>query len=141
MFTTLKIGEKELNLVANAATAYRYKQVFNEDLLVFFSGLYRGQPRFYEDITEEEKEEKLIAWATEQDSKNVDVSTKLAYIMSLQEQKNDFTHVNMETFLEWLDQFETGDLVRKSGEIVAIFYGNQKTLSTPKKKADQQKER
>ena len=34
MLKTIQIGEKEVNLLANAATPFRYKMVFGEDIMV-----------------------------------------------------------------------------------------------------------
>lgn len=136
MFGKVKIGEREVEMVANAATSYRYKQVFNEDLLVIFSGAYKAKSRIEDDDTPEEKARK----ASEAEAEYIEIAEKIGFILSQQASKQDFQKINIDTFYEWLEQFTTSDLIRACDKIMAIFYANEKSSSTPKKKDGLQKE-
>lgn len=117
MFKEITIGDKKVPFLATASTAYRYKQVFHEDLLVAFAS------------------EKTTVIET------VELSHKLGYIMNRQAEGADMKLLSYDKYLEWLDQFEVDEIYGSvPDEIIEIFIGNQKSMSIPKKKADQQKE-
>ena len=63
MLRTVQVGEKDLNLLANAATPIRYKMVFGEDLMVAFN-----------QINSEKRDTGEI----------LDITSQLAYIMNCQ---------------------------------------------------------
>lgn len=110
MFRELQIGEKTVGMAANAATPYRYKQVFGEDLLPYFSG------------KRSEEDQSLMI-------------QQLAYVMAMQAEGNDFKKTNFETFLAWSTQFGPMDMIGRkvAAEILAVYTENTKTLSKPKK--------
>lgn len=117
MFKEITIGDKTYGFLATASTAYRYKQVFHEDLLV--------------SLTDEKSA--II--------KTLELSHKLGFIMNMQAEKADMNSLSYDKFLDWLDQFDTRDAYGSvPDEIIDIFIGNQKPMSIPKKKAEQQKE-
>ena len=104
-------------MVANATTAIRYGQVFHgEDLLVYFTRGFKTT------------------------SESIYVAQKLGYIMAKAAEKADMSKLSEDDYLQWLEEFDQFDMVDASAEIVKIYMGNEKTLSTPRKKADQQKE-
>lgn len=117
MFGVVKIGDREIEMAANATTAIRYGQVFHgEDLLVYFTKGFKTT------------------------SESIYVAQKLGYIMARAAEKADMNKLSEDDFLAWLEEFDQFDMVDASAEIVKIYMGNEKTLSTPKKKAGQQKE-
>lgn len=116
MYREMNLGEIQVKMLSNAATPYRYKQVFQEDLLAFFSG---------QENTASEQTEMVM---------------QLAYIMAMQAEKADFTCLNFEKYLEWAEQFDLMDLMgpKASKEILEVYMGNTKTSSSAKKNNDQQ---
>ena len=117
MFGVVKIGDREIEMAANAATAIRYGQVFHgEDLLVYFT----------EGFTDY--------------AQSVNVAQKLAYIMAMSAAKADMNKLSFDGYIAWLEDFDQFELLHATTDIVKIYMGNEKTLSTPKKKAGQQRE-
>lgn len=111
MYKEINLGERVLKLEANAATPYRYKQVFSEDLLPFFSG-----KRNDEDATM--------------------MVPKLAFIMAMQaEGTTEWGKTTTESFLKWAESFEGLDLIRGdvAGEVLSAYTSSYKNYSTPKK--------
>ena len=86
--------QKPTEVVANAGTPYRYKQVFGTDLLTMFANA-----------------------EVKQDGKTLyDVSflPELTYIMAGQAEHND--KMSKEGFCEWLEQFESFSFEEKAEE-------------------------
>lgn len=116
MFGKVKIGNQEFEMVANAATAYRFKQVFNKDLLKFFTQAARG-----EDV-------------------DADYVQMLAFIMIKQSEKADFAKVNEEMYVVWLEDFTQFDLLAAVNDIIDLYQKTEKTSSKAKNPDTQQKE-
>ena len=83
MVKTIAIGGREYIFAANAATPFRYKQLFNEDLFVVFSE----------------------AAKTEESAPLAETVAKMAYIMIRQAEKADMNKISMEDFMSWLEDF------------------------------------
>lgn len=113
MYGKIDINGNEMELLANAATPYRVKQVFNIDIMkVFFDAQTDG---------------------------GVGVSSilpQLCYVMNAQALKKDMSKLNMNSFLDWCEEFGAFDLVNRSEEIINIYLGNQTLTSTAKKNKD-----
>ena len=109
MYGVVKVGEKDIPMLANAATAIRYKQVFGKNILTYFSG--KAKP---EDIAE--------------------VVQELAYIMARSGEKADMNMLNIDDYIDWVGQFDVFDLLRASEEILSIYQGNEASKSSSKKK-------
>lgn len=123
MFKTLKLtmadgNEKEFGFLAVGSTPYRFKQLFKQDLLV--------------EIT------KLINSDMDGVSEKADFSIveKLAFVMNCQAEKRDLNCQNFDTFLEWVDQFETSELFNNITDILGIYLGNKRSTSEPKKEIE-----
>lgn len=101
-------------MTANAATAYRYKQLTQSDLF-------------------------LTLKTIKADDVPLDLIQMLAYVMYMQG-ANRASEINMEDFFLWLERFDPFDLVKASGLIIGLYTGQKATSSTPKKKADQPSE-
>lgn len=115
---TLEIGKKKVKLLTTARTALYYKQIFNEDLLVFM--LVRANS----------------GEAT--DAEAVDVAQKLCFIMAKQAEKADMKQLNFDSYADWLDTMSQMDLIRASFSIIEVYKENMAGLSTSKKKDEEQ---
>lgn len=110
MYGKINIGEKEVEMLANAATPYYYNQVFHED---FFEQS--------QDMNENTS------------GMTVGVFTKIAFIMAKQAEKKDMSKVNEGQFMKWLGDFEPMDLPNAIPDIVDLYMGNTKGTASPKK--------
>ena len=105
---TVKIGEKEVGMVANAASPYIYKQVFHEDFLA-----------------------KLQA-----DNPATDLLQKMGFIMAKQyelEKMSDLMKLSMDSFYEWLVEYDAMDVIFATDSILDIYMAQAKSSSVPKK--------
>lgn len=109
MYKTITIGEKEVGMLANAASPFLYKQIFKEDFLL------------------------------EIQKKNPDVGAivKIGFVMAMQAEKKtaELMKLTEEDFLRWLEQFEAMDLYAHAGEMMDAYIANTKTTAVPKKRA------
>lgn len=107
MYKLVTIGNQEVEMVANAATPFRYNQIFKEDFL-------------------------KLASETKADASAAGTFIRLAYVMAMQAAKKDMAKLNEDSFLNWLEQFETNDLFNALNEITEVYAGNEKTSTSPK---------
>lgn len=108
-YGVINMGEgREVALLANALTKYRYRQVFGEDLMNELQGVTEGS-------------------AGEQAA----LFEKLAYIMATQAEKRS-DKANIDDFFVWLEDFGSGEILEHALDIVAIYQSNQKGLSEAK---------
>ena len=111
MYREIKVGKSTVPMLANGATPIRYKMVFGKDLISEFQNV-----------------ESNYALA-------MDTISELAFIMAKAAEKADMSKLNMETYIEWLEQFEPLDLTEASDGVVDIYLANSETSSEVKKKA------
>ena len=109
MEKTVQIGDVNVPMKATAATALRYRQAFHRDL---FSELNS------KDVT---------------DDTYVEICQRLAYVMAQSAQGNALS-ISEEGFLDWLEQYETLDLVNILPEVVGIYSASKASTSKAKKK-------
>ena len=114
MVRTVKIGGGEVILAANAATPYRFKQVFGEDLFRIFS-----------ESTQKSEEENIEL---------ADTVMKLAYIMMRQAEKADMDLVSVDDFMSWLEGYDPMDIVLSAEDIIGTYMSSTTGSITPKKK-------
>ena len=107
MFKTIRVGEKELDLSANAATPFRFKQVFKKDLLSTFSSEEKAEKEGFEAVSE------------------------LAYIMAKHAEHADMNKLNEEDFINWLEGFEPMDFAEAAEDILGVYMGNLMSSATP----------
>lgn len=105
MYGTVTISGKETGFLANASTPFRFKNVFNIDLISLLS---KG------------------------DDGAVDDYERLAFIMAKQAEKADMSTLTAEDFYTWLESYEFTDLVEALPEIIGLYMQNKKTTSDPK---------
>ena len=107
MYKTIEIDGKELSVAANAATPFRYKQVFHQDLFAVLGNEKRA---------EEEGAEAVM---------------KLAYIMHNQAEKADMNKLNEEGFIDWLEEFSSMAFINAVDDIVNVYMDSAKGTATP----------
>ena len=118
MYGIVKIGEKEVPMMAMASTDYYFKNVFGDDPLKKMS----------------DKELPV--------SDMIDTVLKLGFIMAKFAElktRKEMLKLNMDAFFEWLDEIPHED-VYDDDTLVAIqdiYQGNKKTTSEVKNQADQ----
>lgn len=108
---TVKIGSKDVGMVANAASPYIYKQVFHED---FLAGLQAKEP-------------------------DTDLFQKMAYIMAKQDETSDLSELMKLTetgYFEWLMQFDAMDVLYALDEISNIYLAQKASTAVPKKEGE-----
>lgn len=107
MFKNVIIGEKEVELSANAATPFRFKQVFQKDLFSVFANEANAETEGLETVSQ------------------------LAYIMAKQAEKADMNKLNQEEFLSWLEEFGPMDFANSAEEILNVYMGSTISSANP----------
>lgn len=107
MFKTMEIGGKELELVANAATPFRFKQVFHKDLFSVLGNEERAA------------------------EEGVETITQLAYIMTKQAEKADMNKLSEDGFIDWLEDFPPMAFVDSAEEILNAYMDQTEGTATP----------
>lgn len=106
MYGKVTIGKKEVEMVANAATPYRYQQIFHEDYLKKVMGKEETEPN--------------------------DFFAKMGFVMAMQAAKKDMSKLNEESFFKWLEGFEPSDVYAAAGDIAEVYNGNLEGDVDPK---------
>lgn len=107
MYTTITIDGKEMGLSANAATPFRYKQVFNSDLFAVLGNEKRAE------------------------EEGAEVVTKLAYIMHRQAEKADMSKLSEDDFITWLEEFSAMAFVNSAEDIINAYMDSTTGTATP----------
>lgn len=107
MHKTITIDGKEMEFTANAATPYRFKQVFKSDLLQI--------------LGDEQRAEK----------EGVEAVTELAYIMNMQARKENMANLDYEGFLTWLEGFGSMAFINSAEDILGVYTDQIVGTSTP----------
>ncbi len=117
MFREIKLlttdGEKSFPMLANGATAVRYRQVFHTDLIAGVT--------------------KFSRLNVEPDKVDFELPGKLGYIMNSAAEKKDMNTLSEDGYMEWLEQFEGDTLWSANGPIMEIYLVNQTAASEGKK--------
>lgn len=106
MYKKIEIDGKEMEFVANAATPFRYKQIFSKDLLTILGN---------ENTTGE----------------SVEAVMELAFVMAKQAEKTNMNKLNYDEFISWLEGFSPMALIDKAEELVSIYTDSTVGTSTP----------
>lgn len=108
----------DVPFLANAATSYRYKTMFKQDLLVLFQTFEHNG------------------------TYDIDFVEQLAYIMAMQAKAKtgeiDLTTINVDSMVSWLEQFGSFAIYNKAQEILSVYLDNTTITSSEKKKARKQ---
>lgn len=109
MYKEIPVGDKTIGFMSNAATPIRYKALFKKDLLRILS----------------ESSDPMAQTETAQE---------LAFIMAMQAKRVDMKTLNLDKYVEWLEQFEAFDIMEALGEITEVYTGSEENAgSSPKK--------
>ena len=115
MYQVVHIGEKEIPMLSMASIDNYYMQIFGQDPVRIL-----------------EKNETV--------SEVVELFKRMGFVMAkfaeLKDRKQMFK-LNMDSYLDWLDQFERGDVFDAVGAIRAVYEGQRVTEANPKKKEEE----
>lgn len=106
---TVKIGDKNVEMFANALTPVLYKRIFHKDFLL------------------------------ESQKKDMDMTIfqELAFVMAKQANatsaKELMNELGIDDYYEWLGNFEAMEIMEKVNEIFALYHSQAKSTSTSKK--------
>ena len=106
---TVKIGEKDVEMLANAASPYLYSQLFHEDFLQII----------------------------QQPAPPPNVFEKMGYIMTCQatmKTEELFGGLKITDFYKWLESFEPMAILQATKDIAELYTGQEVQLSSPKEK-------
>lgn len=113
MYKVVKVGEKEVPMLAMASANIYYKRVFGEDPIV------------------------LQADKDMSSGENINFCLRMGYILATcAKAKGDrakLAEMSEDGFLDWLDQFDTAALVEASPEIATVYNGQGRSASVSKK--------
>lgn len=114
MRSVIRIGQREVAVESNAATAIRYKQIFKRELLKDLAKLEN-----VEDV------DKLDA---------IEYTSKLAYVMNMQNRK-EIKEASEEGYIAWMEEFEEADFQDPAAitSILNVWNRNITTTSELKK--------
>ena len=108
---TVKIGGKDVGMVANAASPYIYKQIFHED---FLQKLQASEPE-------------------------TDLFQRMGFVMAKQyemSELSDLMKLSEEDFFGWLMGFESMDIIYATEDIADIYLAQQKATVVPKSEGE-----
>ena len=145
--------EKSVPFVANGATALRYRMVFGKELMESISnivnhigidklaemmqGAQAAQAEGKDEISLTDMSPEMIKSAIAiVSSGEMNTISQLAYIMNASAEKRDMNALDVEAYLDWLEQFETMEFLTHGMDIVMLYMNNRATTSVPKKKED-----
>lgn len=107
----LTIGSKTVDMAANAATPFWYKQIFNKDFFVE-AELFRN---------------------SETTSESIELYTQLAFVMAMQAKKKDMTEITTADYVKFLEGFAPLDFAFAIDAIAELYAAQEKPSSKPKK--------
>lgn len=111
MQKTVKIGEKEVEMRATAATAIRYRNVFHEDIMT----------------------ELISMDPSKIDAKVIEKIEQLGFIMAKTAEGANMATLSQDDFVDWLDKFDSIELMQASKDIVMVYIGGKASKSELKK--------
>lgn len=115
MFNTVKIGVKDVPMLAMASVDVYYKHCFGSDPLA------------------------VQAQDNPQISDVIALFQRLGFIMAKfaeTKSRKEMLKLNEESFIDWIEQFDRTDLMEALPDIRAVYDGEKVTASQEKKQAD-----
>ena len=145
--------EQAIPFVANGATAIRYRMIFGKELVQSISNLLNtigieninGLMQTATKLQEGgETEMGLESMTPDQigaliaviGSGEMNTVSQLAYIMNAAAERKDMRNLDIDSYLDWLEQFETMEFLTKAMDFIMLYMHNRVTSSIPKKKED-----
>lgn len=146
-------SEKALPFLANGGTAVRFRMIFKKELLESITGIVKAvgpeqlsalmkttqaaQEKGVDEISLDEIDpETLAAILSIAGSGEMDTISKLAFIMNRAAEGADMKALDVENYLDWLEQFETMEFLTHAMDFISLYMSNKATTSTMKKKVD-----
>lgn len=142
--------QKIYSFIANGTTAYRYNQLFRKELMAGITGIIGavGADNLKKLMEVGKKVE--ASGSAELSVENMDAETlamviaivgsgemntipQMAFIMNQQAEHADMNTLNFEKYLDWMENFESMELITHAMDFIALYTGNRQTVSTPKK--------
>ncbi len=123
---TVKIGERDVDMLANAASPFIYKKIFHKDFLMTVGTNY------------------VDADGKQKTDVDTNAITEMAFVMHMQTVKTFkeiLDTVTVDDFGAWVSEFEALDFAMAMAEIMGLYYQQQKTTVSPKKKRHRQSDR
>lgn len=104
----VKIGNKEVEVVANAASPYLYKGLFREDFLLKIQDK-TPDPSLFE---------------------------KMGFIMAMQAtlDREKLHNLSIDDFYDWLEGFAPMDVMNATKDLTEVYFQQNKATSSAKKK-------
>lgn len=140
-------GSEALPFKACATTPVRYRQIFGKELMASLTALLDAlsaeemagllKADGAEAAALEENPETYKALIKIVGSGELDSVSKLAFIMNRQAEKADMAGLSFEDYLDWLDRFESMEFLTHAMDFIALYMGNRRGSSVPKKGAAQ----
>lgn len=107
----ITIGNKNVELVANAATPVFFKQIFHEDFFILAEN-FAVSPT---------------------NGESVDIYSRIAFVASQQAKKADMESLTFSDYVKWLEQFEAYDMAQAVDSIAEIYAHQAEPTAKPKK--------
>ena len=115
MFNTVKIGDKDVPMLAMASVDVYYKHCFGSDPLA------------------------VQAQDNPQISDVIALFQRLGFIMAKfaeTKSRKEMLKLNEESFIDWIEQFDRAELIKALPDIRAIYDGEKAPSAEEKKQAD-----
>lgn len=113
MYRVVKIGDRDVPMLAMASANIYYKRVFGEDPI------------------------KVQADDDSTTGDNVTFAMQMAYIMATmaeaQGNRAQLNAMSIDGYIAFLDQFENGDYIKAVPDFMAVYNGQKNVTSTEKK--------
>lgn len=147
---TAEGGAKTLPFLANATTSIRYRNLFGTELMEDLTSMLSGMDGMMlakvmetaksgEEINLESTDpETLKALLSIAGNGGLASAQKLAYVMNMQAEKTDMNSLTMDSYLEWLEQFDSTAFLENAMDFMGLYIGNKQGTSIPKKNTGQQ---
>ena len=110
MYKEIKIGNKEIGMMANGLSPILFNKVFHEDFFTRSSSMGEGN----EGVT-------------------VDIFSKMGFIMAMQAAKKDLTKINENQYYKWLEDFDPMDIPNAIVDIVDVYMSQTEGTAKAKK--------
>lgn len=159
MFRQIKLQladgtEKEFPFLACGTTSLRFRMIFQKELLGSITGIINsiGTDQLTELLKIEQKaaeegKKELTLDDIDPDTLQVllsiagsgelDTISKMAFIMNRQAEQANMAELNLESYLDWLEQFESMEFLTHAMDFIGLYMSNRTTTSMQKKEAAQ----